>query len=256
MTTGIEHGGTAELALDVTDLRKQFGGLKAIDGVNLKIPKGDRRLLLGPNGAGKTTLFNLITGDIRPTSGSVRLFGSDITGLPPHRCAPSGLGRTYQILTLFPKNTLAENVKLSLLGKSGLRWSPLTPIAGRSEFEDRARAALAQVGLMDKADRPLSDTSYGEKRRLEIALALAQNPKVLLLDEPLAGLSRQERSDVQALIESIPRDITVVLIEHDMDVALALADSITVMYYGRVLCEGSRAEVVADPRVKEIYLAG
>jgi branched-chain amino acid transport system ATP-binding protein len=243
-------------ALAVTDLRKQFGGIRAIDGVTLAIPQGDRRLLLGPNGAGKTTLFNLITGDLKPTSGTVRLFGEDITGVKPHSCAPRGLGRTYQILTLFPKSTLKENVQLALLGVSPLRWSPTSRIKGRREFEDRAVAALARVGLADKADRPLSETSYGEKRRLEIALALAQEPKVLLLDEPFAGLSREERRDVQTLIASIPRDITVVLIEHDMDVALELADTITVMYYGRVLCEGRRAEVVADSRVREIYFAG
>ena len=243
------------LALEVTDLRKQFGGIRAIDGVTLTVPKGDRRLLLGPNGAGKTTLFNLITGDIKPTAGTVRLFGTDITDCKPYRCARDGLARTYQILTLFPKNSLAENVVLALLGVSPFRWSPLTRIAGRPEFQEKARAALARVGLAEKADRPLAETSYGEKRRLEIALALAQEPRLLLLDEPLAGLSREERQDMQALIASIPRDITVVLIEHDMDVALALADTITVMYYGRVLCEGARAEVVADPRVKEIYLA-
>jgi branched-chain amino acid transport system ATP-binding protein len=229
------------LALEVTELRKQFGGVKAIDGVTLTVPQGDRRLLLGPNGAGKTTLFNLITGDLKPTAGTVRLFGEDITGCKPYRCAKGGLARTYQILTLFPKNTLAENVQLALLGVSPLRWSPVTRIRGRSDFE--------------KADRPLSETSYGEKRRLEIALALAQHPKLLLLDEPLAGLSREERADMQALIASMPRDITVVLIEHGMDVALSLAETITVMYYGRVLCEGSRTQVVADPRVREIYLA-
>ena len=242
-------------ALQVIDLRKQFGGIRAIDGVTLNVPQGDRRLLLGPNGAGKTTLFNLITGDLKPTSGSVRLFGENFTGAKPHRCAHGGLARTYQILTLFPKSTLAENVTLALLGVSPLRWSPVTRVAGRREFDDRARPVLARVGLAEKADRRLAETSYGEKRRLEIALALAQEPKVLLLDEPLAGLSREERQDVQALIASIPRDITVVLIEHDMDIALALADTITVMYYGRVLCEGPRAEVVADPRVREIYLA-
>lgn len=248
--------GTTAPALEITGLCKQFGGLRAIDGVTLAIPQGDRRLLLGPNGAGKTTLFNLITGDLKPSSGTVRLFGTDITHCKPYRCVRGGLARTYQILTLFPKSTLAENVMLALLGTSPLRWSPITPIAGRPEFEDKARAALAKVGLAEKADRPLSETSYGEKRRLEIALALAQDPKVLLLDEPLAGLSREERQDVQRLIAAIPRDITVVLIEHDMDVALSLADTITVMYYGRVLCEGERAAVVADPRVREIYLAG
>jgi branched-chain amino acid transport system ATP-binding protein len=243
-------------ALQINKMSKIFGGLRAIDDVSLTIPKGDRRLLLGPNGAGKTTLFNLITGDLKPTSGQVILFDRDITNLPSHHCAHMGLARTYQIITLFARNSLLENVIIALLGISPLRWNPLIPIAGRSEFEEQAFAVLSSVGLGGKAHHPLSDTSYGEKRRLEIALALAQNPKLLLLDEPLAGLSREERADIQALIQSIPRDITVVLIEHDMDVALALADSITVMYHGRVICEGDRAHVVADPRVKEIYLAG
>jgi branched-chain amino acid transport system ATP-binding protein len=243
-------------ALKINSMSKIFGGLRAIDDVSLTIPKGDRRLLLGPNGAGKTTLFNLITGDLKPTSGQVILFDRDITHLASHHCAHLGLARTYQIITLFARNSLLENVIIALLGISPLRWNPLIRISGRSEFEERAFAVLSSVGLGSKAHQPLSETSYGEKRRLEIALALAQNPKVLLLDEPLAGLSREERSDIQALIQSIPRDITVVLIEHDMDVALALADSITVMYHGRVICEGDRAHVVADPRVKEIYLAG
>jgi branched-chain amino acid transport system ATP-binding protein len=243
-------------ALEIRGLTRRFGGLKAIDGVDLTVPQGDRRLLLGPNGAGKTTLFNLITGDLKPGGGSVRLFGTDITGCPPSRCAKHGLARTYQILTLFPKSTLAENVKLALLGKSPLRWSPVSRIAGRRDFEERTLEVLGKVGLAEKADCPLAKTSYGEKRRLEIALALAQDPKVLLLDEPLAGLSREERRDVQALITAIPRGITVILIEHDMDVALAIADTITVMYYGRILCEGDRAAVVADQRVREIYLAG
>ncbi len=241
-------------ALEVSDLRCRFGGIWAVDGVTLTVPRGDRRLLLGPNGAGKTTLFNLVTGDISPTGGTVRLFGADITGSPPHRCAHRGLARTYQILTLFPRSTLKDNVVLALLGLSRLRWNPVAP-ASRPDFEARAQTALAKVGLEGKAEHMLAETSYGEKRRLEIALALAQEPKVLLLDEPLAGLSREERRDMQALITSIPRDITIVLIEHDMDIALSLADTITVMHQGRVLCEGTRADVVADPRVREVYLA-
>ena len=244
------------IALKVTDLRKQFGGLPAVDGVNLEIPVGDRRLLLGPNGAGKTTLFNLITGDIRPTAGKVELFGTDITGASPHRYAHKGLARTYQILTLFPNNTLRENVMMALLGLSPLRFNPILSVRRRRDFLDRADAALDRVGLRSLAGRKVSETAYGERRRLEIALALAQQPRLLLLDEPLAGLSREERQDVQSLIRAIPRDITVVLIEHDMDIALDLSDSITVMYYGRVIAEGDRAAITADPRVREVYFAG
>jgi branched-chain amino acid transport system ATP-binding protein len=240
-------------ALEITNLSKRFGGLPAVDDVTITIPHGDRRLLLGPNGAGKTTLFNLITGDLPPTAGKVRLFGQDITGAPPYRCAHLGLARTYQILTLFPDNTLEENIVFSLLGMSPLRWNPVAQVRGRPEFSKQSRTVLAQVGLESAAAKPLSETSYGEKRRIEIALALAQKPKVLLLDEPLAGLSSEERSDVRELIAAIPSEITVVLIEHDMDTALDLATSITVMHHGRVIVEGDRATVVRDQRVREIY---
>jgi branched-chain amino acid transport system ATP-binding protein len=240
-------------ALEIVGLSKRFGGLPAVEDVTISVPQGDRRLLLGPNGAGKTTLFNLVTGDLAPMAGTVRLFGRDITRLPPYRCAQLGVARTYQILTLFQDNTLEENVVFALLGMSPLRWNPLAPVRGRADFRDRAHAALARVGLAEAAGRPLRETSYGEKRRVEIALALAQDPKVLLLDEPLAGLSSEERADMRALIAAIPRDITVVLIEHDMDTALDLATSITVMHHGRVIVEGDRATIVRDQRVREVY---
>jgi branched-chain amino acid transport system ATP-binding protein len=243
-------------ALEVIGLTKHFGGLPAVDEVTITVPQGDRRLLLGPNGAGKTTLFNLVTGDLAPRAGTVRLFGQNITGLAPYRCAHHGLARTYQILTLFPNSTLEENVILALLGLMPARWNPFTRVRARAEYRKRAQSALAKVGLAELADRPLGETSYGEKRRLEVALALAQEPKVLLLDEPLAGLSSEERSGVRALIESIPRDITLVIIEHDMDTALEIAESITVMHHGRVVAEGDRATIVRDPRVREVYFAG
>jgi branched-chain amino acid transport system ATP-binding protein len=243
-------------ALEVIGLTKHFGGLPAVDEVTITVPQGDRRLLLGPNGAGKTTLFNLVTGDLAPRAGTVRLFGQNITGLAPYRCAHHGLARTYQILTLFPNSTLEENVILALLGLMPARWNPFTRVRARAEYRKRAQSALARVGLAELADRPLGETSYGEKRRLEVALALAQEPKVLLLDEPLAGLSSEERSGVRALIESIPRDITLVIIEHDMDTALEIAESITVMHHGRVVAEGDRATIVRDPRVREVYFAG
>jgi branched-chain amino acid transport system ATP-binding protein len=243
-------------ALEVIGLSKHFGGLPAVDDVSVTVAQGDRRLLLGPNGAGKTTLFNLVTGDLAPMAGTVRLFGEDITGLAPYRCAHHGLARTYQILTLFPNSTLEENVILALLGLMPARWNPFAQVRRRADYRERARNALAKVGLEALAERRLGETSYGEKRRLEVALALAQAPKVLLLDEPLAGLSSEERSGVRALIESIPRDITLVIIEHDMDTALEIAESITVMHHGRVVAEGDRASIVRDPRVREVYFAG
>jgi branched-chain amino acid transport system ATP-binding protein len=240
--------------LGVNELEKSFGGLRVTAAVSLAVEPGERRLIIGPNGAGKTTLFNLITGELRPDSGSITLFGSDITRVPSRRRAHLGMARTYQIITLFPGETLLRNVTLSLLGLSRLRWNPFVRLDGQRALVAQARAVLARVGLEHLAERPLGQTAYGERRRVEIAMALGQNPRVLLLDEPFAGLSIDERRDVLRLVSSIPRDVTIVMIEHDMDVALDFAERITVLHFGRVVVEGTRAEVVADPRTKEIYL--
>jgi branched-chain amino acid transport system ATP-binding protein len=241
-------------ALVIQDLCKSFGGLRVTRNVHLAVEPGERRLIIGPNGAGKTTLFNQITGEIRPSSGSVSLFGQDITHAPGRARAHLGLARTYQIITLFGRDTILRNVTLALLGLTRLRWNPFVALDRQSALIDRAEAALARVGLAHLKDRPLSETSYGERRRVEIAMALAQNPKVLLLDEPFAGLSLEERHDIARLLKGIPRDVTMVMIEHDMDVALDFADQITLLNFGEVLVEGSRAEVVADPRTREVYL--
>jgi len=241
-------------ALSIRELAKSFGGLRVTRGLDLDVAPGERRLIIGPNGAGKTTLFNLVTGEIRPDAGSITLFGQELTRLPSRRRAHMGLSRTYQIITLFPKDTLLRNVTLSLLGLSRLRWNPLLRLDRQGPLIAQAEAALARVGLGQMAHRPLAETSYGERRRVEIAMALAQNPRVLLLDEPFAGLSVDERRDVKTLLFTIPRDVTIVMIEHDMDVALDFAERITVMHFGEVVVEGTRAEVVADPRTKEIYL--
>ena len=241
-------------ALAVRDLRKSFGGLPAADGVTIEVGEGERHLIIGPNGAGKTTLFNLISGDLRADSGSVRLFGEEVSRLRADQRAQRGMARTYQILTLFPRDTLAHNIVLSLLGMSRSRWRMLAPLAGMGELHDKARAALARVGLAPLADRVVGEVSYGEKRRLEIAMALAQAPRLLLLDEPLAGLSAEERRAMLALLEEIPREVTIVMIEHDIDAALAFAERITVLHYGKVIVEGTRGEVVAHPRTREVYL--
>ncbi|HXZ02608.1 MAG TPA: ABC transporter ATP-binding protein [Stellaceae bacterium] len=243
-------------ALALHALRKSFGGLSVTADVTLEVEPGERRLIIGPNGAGKTTLFNLITGELKPDGGAIALFGRDITALPSRARPHLGLARTYQIVTLFPRETLLRNVTLSLLGLSPLRWNPFLRLDRQRDLLERARAALASVGLEALADRPLAQTSYGERRRVEIAMALAQRPKLLLLDEPFAGLSVDERKEVQLLLASIPRAVTMVMIEHDMDVALELADRITVMHFGQVIVEGTRGEVVAHPRTREVYLAG
>jgi branched-chain amino acid transport system ATP-binding protein len=218
------------------------------------VEPGERRLIIGPNGAGKTTLFNLITGELRPDGGSVTLFDRDITRVPSRRRFHLGIARTYQIITLFPGETLLRNVTLALLGKLRRRWNPFVRLSRQESLAAQAREILARVGLDHLADRPLGQTSYGERRRVEVAMALAQNPRVLLLDEPFAGLSVDERRDVLRLVTSIPRDVTIVMIEHDMDVALDFAERITVLHFGEVVVEGTRGEVVAHPRTREIYL--
>ncbi|PYO27451.1 MAG: ABC transporter ATP-binding protein [Candidatus Rokuibacteriota bacterium] len=241
-------------ALAVRDLEKSFGGLRVTAAVNLAVEPGERRLIIGPNGAGKTTLFNLITGELRPDGGSITLFDRDITRVPSRRRPHLGIARTYQIITLFPRETLLRNVTLSLLGLSRLRWNPFVRLERQGALIAGAREALARVALDHLAARPLAQTSYGERRRVEIAMALAQHPKILLLDEPFAGLSVEERRDVLRLVTGIPRDVTIVMIEHDMDVALDFAERITVLHFGRVVVQGTRGEVVAHPRTREIYL--
>ena len=241
-------------ALTVNNLCKSFGGLHVTTNVNLNVEPGERRLIIGPNGAGKTTLFNLITGEITPDSGSIHLFGHDITKTPSRRRPHLGMARTYQIITLFPRDSIIHNVSLALLGLSPARWNPITDMKRQGNLIERGLAALERVGLADIAERPLAQTSYGERRRVEIAMALAQNPKLLLLDEPFAGLSIDERQDVQKCLMAIPRDVTMVMIEHNMDVALEFAERITLLHFGEVIVEGNRAEVVANPRTREVYL--
>jgi branched-chain amino acid transport system ATP-binding protein len=241
-------------ALHIQGLKKSFGGLPATNDVSFEVMPGERRLIIGPNGAGKTTLFNLITGDLKRDAGTIRMFGEEVQRLRPHQRAHRGLARTYQIITLFSGATLEHNVALSLLGLNRARWNIFAPMSGYAYLYDEARAVLARVGLQHLSARRLSEVSYGEKRRVEIAMALAQKPKVLLLDEPFAGLSREERSALSTLIAGIPRETTLVMIEHDMDVALDLAERITVLHYGSVIVEGTRAEVVADPKTREVYL--
>ncbi len=241
-------------ALALQNLEKSFGGLRVTAAVNLAVEPGERRLIIGPNGAGKTTLFNLISGEIRPDGGAITLFDQDITRVPSRRRPHLGIARTYQIITLFPGETLLRNVTLSLLGLSRLRWNPFRQLERQAALLARARAALARVALDHLAERPLAQTAYGERRRVEIAMALAQDPKVLLLDEPFAGLSIDERRDVLQLVTAIPRDVTIVMIEHDMDVALDFAERITLLHFGEVVVDGTRGEVVAHPRTKEIYL--
>jgi branched-chain amino acid transport system ATP-binding protein len=245
---------TSSYALEIVNLKKAFGGLPVTQNMSLAIRPGERRLIIGPNGAGKTTLFNQVTGDLRPNSGQIKLFGTDITPLAPYKRAHFGLSRTYQIITLFTEDTLEHNVTLGLLGLRPSRWQMWRPLSYYGELATEARRTLDRVGLLHLAAHPASEIAYGEKRRVELAMALAQKPRVLLLDEPLAGLSNTERSTVKSLIASIPRETTVVMIEHDMDTALDLAETVTLLNYGRVIVDGERDAVIADARTREVYL--
>jgi len=245
---------TPNHALEVINLRKAFGGLVVTQNVSLAIRPGERRLIIGPNGAGKTTLFNQISGDLRPNSGQVKLFGTDVTQLMPYQRTHLGLSRTYQIITLFSGDTLEHNVRLGLLGLRPSRWQMWRPLSFYSDVATEARRILDTLGLLHLANDPVAAVAYGEKRRVELAMALVQKPRLLLLDEPLAGLSNTERSQVKSLIASIPRETTVIMIEHDMDTALDLAETVTLLNYGRVIVDGGRDAVVADERTREVYL--
>jgi branched-chain amino acid transport system ATP-binding protein len=244
----------SKLALEIIGLSKAFGGLKVTQGVSLSIKPGERRLIIGPNGAGKTTLFNQISGDMRSNAGQIKLFGEDVTKLAPHQRAHRGLSRTYQIITLFAGDTLEHNVTLGLLGLLPSRWQMWRPLSSYRHLATEARRVLDTVGLLHLADHPISDIAYGEKRRVELAVALAQKPRLLLLDEPLAGLSNSERTTVKSQIASISKETTVIMIEHDMDTALDLAETVTLLNYGRVIVDGPRDAVIADERTREVYL--
>jgi len=244
----------AAAALSLAGLSKEFGGLRAVDGVSLEVAPGERRAIIGPNGAGKTTLFSLISGETRPSRGRISLFGRDVTRFAPHRRAGLGLARTYQITNLFPRLTALENCLLAVQALTGAKFHLHRAMRRYPAFFERAQAVLAAVGLGEQADEVVRNLSHGEQRQLEIALALAGSPRLLLLDEPTAGLSPAESHAMTALLKTLDPAMTVLVIEHDMDVAFALTDRITVLHYGKVVADGLSGEVKANALVQEIYL--
>jgi branched-chain amino acid transport system ATP-binding protein len=241
-------------ALTVERLTKSFGGLTAVDAVDLAIDPGERRALIGPNGAGKTTFFNLVSGTLPPSSGRILLFGEDVSGLPPHARAALGLARTFQITTLFRNLTVLDNVLLAVQALDPVKRVFYRRRHAYGRLLDRAHALLGEWRLAEQADIPVRELSYGEQRQLEIIMAVAGQPRLLLLDEPTAGLSPAETTTVAGIIKRLSRELAMLVIEHDMDVAFELADRITVLYQGRVLTEGDGAAIRRNPQVNEIYL--
>ena len=244
---------TKPIAVEVKDLTKTFGGLRALDGVSLRVPVGERRALIGPNGAGKTTLFNCIAGSLTPTSGKIFLFGEEVTHRAEYNRTAMGLARTYQITNVFHQLSVLENVLLAEQGAKRQKWVFYRPMDTFREKIAAARDRLAFLGLEHRCDDFVHELSYGERRQLEMVLALVSRPRVLLLDEPASGLSPAERQRIGEIIRSLPAEITVIFIEHDMDVALGIADRVTVLQQGSFLAEGTPDEVRADPQVREVY---
>ena len=240
--------------LKVDRVTKRFGGLVAVKDVSFELQPGEITGVLGPNGAGKTTLFNLISGALPVSSGRIFLFGRDVTGARAHRRAALGLARTFQITNLFPDLTVLENCLLAVQAHTPTRFSMLRPVRRYTTLLDRARATLASLELGALGDAVVKNLSHGEQRQLEIALALAGRPRVLLLDEPTAGLSPAESRLMAGLLRRLDPAITVLMIEHDMDIALELSEMVAVLHYRRVIADGPREQVKADPQVKEIYL--
>jgi branched-chain amino acid transport system ATP-binding protein len=241
-------------ALALEGVTRDFGALRAVDEVTLNIAPGERRAVIGPNGAGKTTLFNVITGELALTKGQVELFGRNISRLAPHKRVALGLGRTFQITNVFPGLTVEENVLLAAQGLTRSKLDFLRFIPRSGEIRERAAKALEDAGILQVKDVRTSELSHGEQRQLEVALALALQPKLLMLDEPAAGLSTAERTTMADLIRSLPRDLTILLIEHDMDLALGLAERVTCLHYGKVIADDCPEGIAANGEVQDCYL--
>ena len=234
-------------------LTVRFGGLTALNAVSLSVMRGEIRALIGPNGAGKSTFFNCVTGVLRPTGGRVWLDGEDITGLPPDRISRKAIARSYQITNILPGATVFENVRIAAQSRRG-GWNLVRHHRALRDVSERARVVLEGVGLDGKADELAANLSHGEQRNLEIGIALATEPKLLCLDEPTAGMSVSETRATVELIRRIAEGLTILIVEHDMEVVMGLARTITVLHYGEVLAEGSPAEIQGNPRVQEVYL--
>jgi len=244
----------AEPLLSVTELFKHFGGVVATDNVSLSIAEGELHAIIGPNGAGKTTLIAQLMGELRPDHGSIRLGGGDVTWLPSHRRSRSGMGRSFQITSIFPDFTVLENVALAVQAHAGHSFRFWRSARTDPALQEPARAILERVGLAIRADVPAAVLAHGEKRLLEIAIALATRPRLLLLDEPMAGMGPEDAARMVAFLKRLKGAVTLLLVEHDMDAVFALADRITVLVYGRVIASGPPEMIRADTDVRKAYL--
>jgi branched-chain amino acid transport system ATP-binding protein len=239
--------------LRTAGLTVRFGGLTALDNVDFAVARGEIRAIIGPNGAGKSTFFNCLTGVLRPSAGTISFAGHDITGLPPNLVSQRGIARSYQITNVLPNATALENVRIAAQSRRHA-WNFLSHHRAFRDLIDKAEASLEAVGLAAKADELAANLSHGEQRTLEIAIALATEPQLLCLDEPTAGMSAAETHETVELVRRIAKELTILIVEHDMEVVMGLAQRITVLHYGAVLAEGTPAEIQQNPRVHEVYL--
>jgi branched-chain amino acid transport system ATP-binding protein len=240
--------------LELQDLHKEFKGLRVLNDINLTIEEGECHAIIGPNGAGKSTLFNVISGKYKPSKGTVRFNGEDITGLAPYKISRKGLARSFQITNVFPGMTVYGNVRNSILSRKGIRLNMLMRLKNIDVVHKEATELINVLGLDAITDVPASELSYGQQRALEVGIALASDPKLILLDEPTAGMTREQSREAVSLIKRITKGKTLMVVEHDMDVVFSMADRITVLSYGVVLASGRPDEIRGDEAVKKAYL--
>ncbi len=252
-TAGADRAPAGPALLRTEDLTVRFGGLTALNGVSLSVAPGEIRGIIGPNGAGKSTFFNCLTGVLKPTSGRIVFAGEDIAGLPAHQISRKAIARSYQITNILPGATVLENVRIAAQSRHH-NWSMLRHHRTYRDVVAASRAVLTDVGLAGKEDELAANLSHGEQRNLEIGIALGTEPRLLCLDEPTAGMSVAETHATMDLVRRIARDLTILIVEHDMEVVMELAHAITVLNYGEVLAEGSPTQIQANPRVQEVYL--